>query len=78
MLSHKTGRYTRRSSFGFVLTAAAVWGGIALGFHGILAASLGLSFGLTVELGYLYLAYRRGQAALRSHWQSSVAPSMGG
>ena len=77
MLSHKTGAIYQAIIAGFILTAASVWGGIALGFHGILAASLGLTIGLTVELGYLYLSYRRGHAALRSHWQSSVAPSMG-
>ena len=52
-------------------------GGIGLGLHGILAASLGLTIGMTVELAYLYLSYRRGQAALRLHWQSIVAPSLG-
>ena len=77
MLSHKTAAIYQAIVLGFVLTAVTVWGGIALGMHGILAASLGLTFGLTVELGYLYFTQRRGQAALRLHWQSAVAPSMG-
>ena len=62
---------------GFVLTAATVWGGVGLGLHGILAASLGLTIGMTVELLHLYYSYRRGHAALRLHWQSAVAPSLG-
>jgi hypothetical protein len=49
----------------------------AVGLHGILAASLGLTIRLTVELGYLYISYRRGHAALCLHWQSAVAPSLG-
>ncbi|MCY3781716.1 MAG: hypothetical protein OXG78_15485 [Chloroflexi bacterium] len=77
MLSHKTGAIYRAIVFGFVLTSVTVWGGIAVGLHGILAASTGLTIGLTVELAHLYVAYRRGQSALRLHWQSAVAPSMG-
>ncbi len=77
MLSHRTGAIYRAIVGGFLLTAAAVWGGIGLGWHGILAASLGLTIGMTGELAYLYLSYRRGHAALRLHWQSSVAPSPG-
>ncbi|MDE2777012.1 MAG: hypothetical protein OXI77_13870 [Chloroflexota bacterium] len=77
MLSHRTGVIYQAIVIGFVLTAATVWGGIGLGLHGILAASLGLSVGMAIELAYLYAAYRRGHAALRLHWQSAVAPSMG-
>lgn len=77
MLSHKTAAIYQAIVIGFVLTAATVWGGIALGMHGILAASIGLTIGMSVELGYLYLSYRRGHAALRLHWQSVVAPSLG-
>ena len=77
MLSHKTAAIYQAIIVGFVLTAATVWGGIALGMHGILAAALGLTIGQIVELAYLYLSYRRGKAALRIHWQSAVAPSLG-
>jgi len=76
MLSHRTGAIYQAIVIGFVLTATTVWGGIGLGLHGILAASLGLTIGMTVELAYLYLSYRRGQTALRLHWQSIVAPSL--
>ena len=77
MLSHRTGVIYQAIVLGFVLTAATVWGGIGLGLHGILAASLGLSIGMAIELAYLYGAYRRGHSALRLHWQSAVAHSMG-
>ncbi len=77
MLSHRTGAIYRAIVGGFLLTAATVWGGIGLGWHGILASSLGLTIGMTGELAYLYLSYRRGRAALRLHWQSIVAPSPG-
>jgi len=77
MLSHRTGVIYQAIVIGFVLTAATVWGGIGLGLHGVLAASLGLTIGMTVELLHLYFSYLRGRAALRLHWQSAVAPSIG-
>lgn len=77
MLSHRTGAIYRAIVIGFTLTAATVWGSIGLGLHGVLAASLGLTIGMTVELLYLYYSYRRGRAALRLHWQSTVAPPLG-
>lgn len=77
MLSHRTGAIYQAIVIGFVLTTVTVWGGISLGLHGILAASLGLTVGMAIELAYLYAAYRRGHAALRLHWRSAVAPSMG-
>ncbi len=77
MLSRRTGAIYAAIVIGFALTAATIWGGIGLGLHGILAASLGLTIGMTVELLYLYFSYRRGRAALRLHWQSTVAPSLG-
>ncbi len=77
MLSHKTAAIYQAIVIGFVVTAAAVWGGIALGMHGILSASAGLTIGMAAELGYLYLSCRRGHAALRLHWQSTIAPSLG-
>ena len=77
MLSHKTAAIYQAIVIGFVLTAGTVLGGITLGMHGILAASVGLTIGMAFELGYLYLSYRRGHAALRLHWQSTVAPSLG-
>lgn len=75
MLSNRTAAIYQAISLGFALTAIIVWGGIALGLHGILAASLGLTLGQAFELSYLYLSYRRGKAALRLHWQSAVAPT---
>jgi len=77
MLSHRTGAIYRAIVIGFVVTAATVWGGILLGMHGILTASLGLTIGMAIELAYLLVSYRRGHAALRLHWQAAVAPSMG-
>ena len=77
MLSHKTAAIYQAIVIGFSLTATTVWGGIALGMHGILAAPVGLTIGMAVELGYLYLSYRRGHAALRLHWKSTVALSLG-
>ncbi len=77
MLSHKTAAIYQAIVIGFALTTATVWGGIALGLHGILAASLGLTIGMALELLYLYGSYRRGHAALRLHWQRAVAPSLG-
>ncbi len=75
MLSNRTAAIYQAISLGFALTAIIVWGGIALGLHGILAASLGLTLGQAFELSYLYLSYRRGKAALRLHWQNAVAPT---
>ncbi len=75
MLSNRTAAIYQAITLGFVLTAIIVWGGIALGLHGILAASLGLTLGQSFELAYLYLSYRRGKAALRLHWQSAIAPT---
>jgi len=74
MLSHKTAAIYQAIGLSFVVTTVIVWGGIALGLHGILAAAIGLTSGQVVELAYLYLRYRRGTAALRLHWQSAVAP----
>ena len=73
MLSNRTAAIYQAISLGFALTAAIVWGGVALGLHGIVAASLGLTLGQAFELAYLALSYRRGKAALRLHWQSAMA-----
>ena len=73
MLSDRTAAIYQAIAIGFLLTTLFVWGGIALGLHGILAASLGLTLGQLVELAILCLAYRRGAGALRAHWQSAVA-----
>ena len=70
MLSYRTPAIYQAIGLGFVLTALVVWGGIALGMEGILAAALGLTLGHLVELLYLYFAYRREHGALRLHWQS--------
>lgn len=75
MLSNNTVAIYQAIVLGFVLTTGIVWGGISLGMHGILAASLGLTVGQLVELLLLYRSYRRGKAALRLHWQSAVAPT---
>lgn len=75
MLTNRTAAIYQAISLGFALTTVVVWGGISLGLHGILAASLGLTLGHCFELAFLFLSYRRGQAALRLHWQSAVAPT---
>lgn len=73
MLCDRTAAIYQAISLGFVLTAAIVWGGIAIGLHGIVAAALGLTLGQTFELAYLYLSYRREKSALRLHWKSGIA-----
>ncbi len=75
MLSHKTAAIYQAIVLCFFVTAFIVWGGIAGGLSGIFAAALGLTGGQLIELAYLYFCYRRGQAALRLHWQSAVAPT---
>ena len=73
MLSRNTAAIYQAIVLGFVVTTVIVWGGIDRGMHGVLAAGLGLTIGHIIELGFLYLAYRRQDAALRLHWQSTVA-----
>ena len=73
MLSDRTAAIYQAIVLGFCLTTLIVWGGIGAGLHGILAASLGLTIGQLFELSLLYLSYRRGQAALRLHWQSALS-----
>ncbi len=75
MLTYRTAAIYQAIALGFGLTALVVWGGIAAGMDGIVAAALGLTLGHLVELAYLYLSYRRGHSALRLHWQSAVAPT---
>ena len=75
MLSYRTAAIYQAIALGFGLTALVVWGGIAAGIDGILAAALGLTLGHLVELAYLYVSYRRGHSALQLHWQSAVAPT---
>ncbi len=77
MLSRKTAIIYQAITLGFVATTAIVWGGIGQGMHGVLAAGLGLTIGQVIELGFLYFAYRRQDAALRLHWQSNMAPAGG-
>ncbi len=73
MLSQRTATIYQAISLGFVMTALTVWGGIALGLPGIIAAAAGLTLGQLFELSYLYLSYRRSKSGLRLHWQSAVA-----
>lgn len=75
MLSNRTAAIYQAIALGFTVTAVIVWIGIALGLHGILAASLGLTLGQAFELLYLYVSYRRGKADLRLHWRNAVAPT---
>lgn len=75
MLCNRTAAIYQAISLGFVLTAAIVWGGIALGLHGIVAASLGLTLGHAFELAYLVLSYWRVKTELRLHWKSAIAPT---
>ncbi len=77
MLSQKTTVIYQAMILGFALTAAIVWGGIEAGMHGILVASLGLTIGQTIELGFMVLVYRRQNAPLQLHWQAAVAASAG-
>ncbi len=78
MLSRNTGAIYQAIILGFICVTATVWGGIALGMHGILAAALGLTLGHVVELCFLYWVCRRKGSALRLHWRASVAPSLSG
>ncbi len=73
MLSRNTAAIYQAIILGFVLTTAIVWVGIDSGMHGVLAASLGLTIGQIIELGFLYFVYRRHNAALKLHWQASIA-----
>lgn len=75
MLSRNTATIYQAIILGFLVTTLIVWGGIDLGMHGVLAAGLGLTIGQIIELGFLYFAYRRQDAALRLHWQSAMAPA---
>lgn len=77
MLSRNTAAIYQAIILGFVVTTVIVWAGIDRGMHGVLAAGLGLTIGHIIELGFLYLAYRRQDAALRLHWQSTVALAAG-
>lgn len=75
MLSNRTAAIYQAITLGFIVTTSVVWGGIALGLHGILSASLGMTTGQLIELAFLQLAYRRGHGALRLYWQSEIAPT---
>ena len=75
VISRKTFAIYQAITVGFVLTTVIIWGGIGLGLHLVLAAAFGLTMGQLFELALLYLANRRGQSALRLHWQSAVAPT---
>ena len=73
MLSRATNAIYAAIVLSFAATTALVFGGIELGMHGILAASVGLTAGQLVELAYLVFAYRRQKAALTRHWRLAVA-----
>ncbi len=73
MLSDRTAAIYQAIVLGFMVTTGIVWGGIGLGLHGILAASLGLTIGQLLELLLLALAYRRGKTRLRLHWRAALA-----
>ena len=75
MLVYRTAAIYQAIALGFALTALVVWGGIAAGMDGIAAAALALTLGHLVELAYLYMSYRRGHSALRTHWRTAVAPT---
>jgi len=76
MLTDKTSPIYQAMILGFVVTIVTVWGGISLGLHGILTASLGLTFGQIVELAFLYFVYQRQTNPLAQYWQS-LTPSVG-
>lgn len=78
MLSRKTATIYQAIVLGFLATTIIIWLGIDRGLHGVLAASLGLTIGQIIELAFLYWVYRRQRAALRRHWQSTLALASGG
>lgn len=70
ILSDKTSAIYQSMTVGFALTIVVVFGGIAWGIHGIIAASLGLTLGQIVELALLYYNYHRQDNQLKRYWQS--------
>lgn len=70
MLTDRTSPIYQAMIIGFIVTLVTVWGGISFGIHGILAASLGLTFGQIIELSLLFWAYQRQNNPLQSYWQS--------
>jgi Na+-driven multidrug efflux pump len=77
MLTDKTSPIYQSMIVGFVVTLATVWGGIDLGIHGIVAASLGLTFGQIIELLLLFWSYQRQNNPLNAYWESLVAATSG-
>lgn len=76
MLTDKTSPIYQAMIVGFVVTIVTVFGGISLGLHGILTASLGLTFGQMIELALLYISYQRQHNPLINYWQT-LTPSAG-
>lgn len=77
MLTERTAVIYQSMIVGFVITTSIVFGGIAIGLHGILAACIGLTIGQIIESVLLYFAYQKQDAALTIYWQSIATPSVG-
>ena len=70
MLAEKTSVIYQAMIVGFIVTTATVWGAISWGLHGILAASLGLTFGQIIELLFLLVTYQKKNVSMVQYWQS--------
>lgn len=77
MLTDHTNVIYQSMIVGFIVTTIVVFGGISLNFHGILAASIGLTIGQVIELLLLYVAYQKQGTAMNEYWQSIASPSVG-
>lgn len=77
MLTDHTNIIYQAMIVGFIVTTVVVFGGIAFGLHGILAASLGLTIGQIIELFLLFFAYQKQGQAMTQYWQSIATPSIG-
>ena len=77
IISNKTVTIYQAITLGFAVTTTFLFAAIEAGVHGILAASLSITIGQLVELAFLYLSYRKGHTALRLHWRTFAATSVG-
>ena len=76
MLTEETSVIYKAMIVGFIVTTVFLWLAISFGVHGIIAATLGLTFGQLVELLLLYFAYQKQSQSMDHHWQT-LAPSTG-
>lgn len=73
MRSDRTARIYQGMALGFGLTAATMFGGLALGLPGIMSASLAMTLGLVTELAFLFVAQRASAERLDSAWEPALA-----